>query len=211
MLTASLIADRQYQIPGTAKADAHLTESEIEIGMGIHNEAGVEKTKLPTSRELIKRMLKLVTDTKDPERGFVPFKHDKKDEVVLLVNNLGGISELEMTSIANDAVVELESQGITIKRIIVGSVMTSLNLPGFSLTTLLLPREGKFSSERILQLLDAKASAPGWKFMVNGPPGVPEKNAASPPPVAVKSGAEPVAREYPHPVWHFTKFHLELA
>lgn len=56
--------------------------------MGIHNEAGIEKIKLPTSKELIKRMLGLITDTSDEDRAYVPFKHDGKDEVVLLVNNL---------------------------------------------------------------------------------------------------------------------------
>lgn len=33
-------------------------------------------------------MLKYVTDTKDEERAFLPYEHDGKDEVVLLVNNL---------------------------------------------------------------------------------------------------------------------------
>jgi dihydroxyacetone kinase len=55
---------------------------------GIHNEAGVTQIKLPKSKELVKTMLKYVTDTKDEERAFVPFEHDGKDEVVLMVNNL---------------------------------------------------------------------------------------------------------------------------
>ena len=45
-------------------------------------------------------------------------------------------------------------------------MQTSCNLPGFSLTLLLLPRDEdkpKFSADRILELLDAPASAPGWK------------------------------------------------
>lgn len=74
-------------------------------------------------------------------------------------------------------------------------MQTSLNLPGFSLTTLLLPRDGdKYPSKRILDLLDAKASAPGWKFMVNGPPGEPESAGPAAQPAPVKSGAAQVAR-----------------
>ena len=43
--------------------------------------------------------------------------------------------------------------------------MTSLNMPGFSLTLLLLPGSGEpYSSAQILELLDAPASAPGWKW-----------------------------------------------
>lgn len=56
--------------------------------MGIHNEAGIEKTDLPRSKELISKMLKYIIDTNDEERAFLPYKHDGKDEVVLLVNNL---------------------------------------------------------------------------------------------------------------------------
>lgn len=56
--------------------------------MGIHNEAGIVKEKLTTSKELITKMLAYVTDTKDTERAFLPFQHDGKDEVALLVNNL---------------------------------------------------------------------------------------------------------------------------
>ena len=166
--------------------------------MGIHNEAGIEKIKLPTSKELIARMLNLIVDTTDVERAFVPFLHDGKDEVVLLVNNLGGMSELEMASIANDAVLELQKRKITIRRIMVGSVMTSLNLPGFSLSTLLLPRDNsRHSSKRILELLDAKASAPGWRFMVKGSPGVPEPSGEAHIPLIIRSGGDPVARKGP--------------
>ncbi|KAK9895068.1 dihydroxyacetone kinase [Cystobasidium minutum MCA 4210] len=181
-------------IPGTAISEAHLKESEIELGMGIHNEAGIEKIKLPTSKELIKRMLGLITDTSDEDRAYVPFKHDGKDEVVLLVNNLGGISNLEMFSIANDAVEELTKNKITVRRVTVGSVMTSLNLPGFSLTCLLLPRQGdKFSPERILQLIDSPASAPGWTYITTTEPGAAPDTKDTTAPKPIKNASSPVA------------------
>jgi triose/dihydroxyacetone kinase / FAD-AMP lyase (cyclizing) len=79
----------------------------------------------------MKTMLAYITDITDKERAFLPFKHDGKDEVILLVNNLGGMSELELSSIANDAVKELEEKGkakITVKRIMVGTIMVSRTL-----------------------------------------------------------------------------------
>ena len=60
--------------------------------------------------------------------------------------------------------------------------MTSLNLPGFSLTLLLLPREPqipeqskfeteiKFNKELVLECLDDQTDAPGWKWMYKGKP-----------------------------------------
>jgi dihydroxyacetone kinase len=50
--------------------------------------------------------------------------------------------------------------------------MTSLNMPGFSLTLLLLPGNGEpYSSKDILSLLDAPASSPGWKYYSAQEPG----------------------------------------
>ncbi|KAJ3013248.1 Dihydroxyacetone kinase 2 [Thoreauomyces humboldtii] len=166
-------------VPGTEiSADNHLKDDEVEIGMGIHNESGISKEKLTSSAELIKKMLAYVTDINDVERAFLPFKHDGNDEVVLLVNNLGGISELEMSAIANDAVKALTEQNITVERLLVGTFMTSLNLPGFSLTLLLLPRAGEaYKATKIIKLLDADATAPGWGFAAKSKPGQPEKSA----------------------------------
>ncbi|GHJ85183.1 hypothetical protein NliqN6_1585 [Naganishia liquefaciens] len=153
-------------IPGTAVQEQYLQADEVEIGMGIHNEPGILKRKLPPAKDLITQMLAYITDTTDTDRAFVPFKHDGKDRVVLLVNNLGGISELELGLIVQEALGVLASQNIQVERVNAGSFMTSCNLPGFSLTLLLLPRaqdQPRYSAERVLELLDAPASAPGWK------------------------------------------------
>jgi len=52
--------------------------------------------------------------------------------------------------------------------------MTSLNMPGFSLSLLLLPSGSSepYSSMQILELLDAPANAPGWAWTSNKEPGV---------------------------------------
>ncbi|GLB43410.1 putative dihydroxyacetone kinase [Lyophyllum shimeji] len=156
-------------VPGTAPAVSHLQESEIEIGMGIHNEAGNRRlAPCPPLNELIPQLLDMLTSTSDPERSFLPFQGEKgKDEVVLLVNNLGGISELELGAIVGEARRALHSRGVVVHRVLSGSFMTSLNMPGFSITLLLLPSEGNGSSPStslLLSLLDEPADAPGWKW-----------------------------------------------
>jgi dihydroxyacetone kinase len=70
--------------------------------MGIHNEPGTSKLPLPKVSDLVGDLLSRITDTTDKERSFVPFKNDGSDEVVLLVNNLGSISELELGGITNE-------------------------------------------------------------------------------------------------------------
>lgn len=49
---------------------------------------------------------------------------------------------------------------------------TSLNMPGFSITLLLLPQQGDgaITKDRILQLLDAPAKTPAWTWTSTSPP-----------------------------------------
>jgi dihydroxyacetone kinase len=119
------------KVPGTAASESHLSSTEIEIGMGIHNEAGfAHVSPIPPLSELISSLLDLLTSTADPERSFLPFgaSGSGKDEVILLTNNLGGLSELEMGGIAREAVSQLRGRGITVQRLLVGSFMVRLEL-----------------------------------------------------------------------------------
>jgi dihydroxyacetone kinase len=140
--------------------------------MGIHNEPGTSKLPLSSVSEIVDKMLSNIVDTTDSDRSFVPFSNNGSDEVVLMVNNLGSISSLELGGITNEASKWLAAKGYRLRRVLSGTYMTSLNMPGFSLTLLLLPKKGdKYSPERILELLDAKADAPGWAWTSTGEPG----------------------------------------
>jgi dihydroxyacetone kinase len=77
--------------------------------------------------------------------------------------------------------------------------MTSLSMPGFSLTLLLLPRDsekGEYSSKQILEYLDAPASAPGWAFNSVTEPGVHTKDEAPVTAAAENVKEVDLAREY---------------
>ncbi|KAI0644200.1 dihydroxyacetone kinase [Trametes meyenii] len=161
-------------VPGTAANESHLGPSEIEIGMGIHNEPGHRRiSPVPPLKDLLPQLVEFLTVTTDPERSFLPFKNDGSDRVVLLVNNLGGVSELELPVVVSEARRALEAKGVKIERIVSGTFMTSLNMPGFSITTLLLPAEAGPSipeSSLILSLLDEPANTPGWKWSAGAVP-----------------------------------------
>jgi dihydroxyacetone kinase len=49
---------------------------------------------MPTPEALIKDLLSLILSDEDLDRAFVPFKAD--DDVVVFINNVGGMSVLEM-------------------------------------------------------------------------------------------------------------------
>jgi dihydroxyacetone kinase len=151
-------------VPGRTNG-GFLASNEVEIGMGIHNEPGVHRLDLiPKSTELASKLLKLLLDKSDPDRAFVPF--DTGDKTVLLVNNLGSISNLELFAFAGIAIDQLESTyGLCPIRVYVGTFMTALNGPGVSLTLLNLSRLK--DSGAVLSALDARTTALGWNGNVS--------------------------------------------
>lgn len=152
-------------VPGRSKSDEEtLGADEVEVGMGIHNEDGSERTKeeLPA---LVKRMLAYMLDQSDSDRSFL--KVGSSDRTVLLVNNLGGVSPLEMGGITNEVVEQLQkTYEIKPVRILSGTFMTSLNGLGFSISLLKLVDTGLGKGKGMLELLDAPAEAAGWSAAV---------------------------------------------
>lgn len=149
-------------VPGRAvpkKGEAgSLGEDEVELGMGIHNEAGSgrERVELPV---LVGKMLKQLLDQSDKDRAFA---NVNSNEVVLLVNNLGGVSPLELGGITAEVVAQLEnSWGIRPVRILSGTYMTSLNGLGFSISLLNVVNTD-IGGPGMIELLDAPSEATGW-------------------------------------------------
>lgn len=57
--------------------------------------------------DLVSQLLKLLCDQSDSERGFVKFS--KGDNVVLLINNYGGLSNLEIGALTQQTLTVLGS------------------------------------------------------------------------------------------------------
>lgn len=76
------------------------------IGAGIHNEPGALRlSPFPSIESLIDHLLKLICDPNDPERGYVTFGDN--DDVVLLINNYGGLSNLELGALTQEVIDQL--------------------------------------------------------------------------------------------------------
>lgn len=155
-------------VPGRAVPDPNSDEivptEEIEIGMGIHNEPGSHRVSA-TLPELIKTMLAQLLDPNDTDRHYVDIT--KKDKVVLLINNLGGVSNLEIGGILDEVHKQLkEDWEIVPVRVIAGTFITSLNGLGFSVSLLKLEDTGLGEGKSMLDLLDAPAEAVGWAAAV---------------------------------------------
>jgi len=111
-----------------------LGEDEIEIGMGIHGEPGVEKTQMKTSRELTGIMLERILND-------LPFQ--KGDETAVFINDLGSMTNMELL-IANKSAAEiLADKGIKNLYTHIGKISTTMDMRGFSISLIQLNDELK--------------------------------------------------------------------
>lgn len=92
--------------------------------MGIHNETGNKRVSpIPPMDQLIDQLITLVVSTEDNDRSYLPFRGGNQDQVIALVNNLGGLSELELGSIAGEVSRQLQAKGLSVQRLISGTFM----------------------------------------------------------------------------------------
>ncbi|KAJ6145847.1 dihydroxyacetone kinase Dak1 [Penicillium chermesinum] len=154
-------------IPSRGESELdEVPDGHIELGMGIHNEAGSKRIKA-TLPEVVSIMLKQLLDQNDPDRSFL--KYDAGDEFVLLINNLGGVSPLEIAGLTNEVYKHLQKDYSQLKivRVIQGTFLTSLNGLGFSISLLRLVDTGLGSGKSMLELLEAPSDAIGWTTAVS--------------------------------------------
>lgn len=122
-----------------------LGDDEIELGIGIHGEPGVERTDMMDADEIAAALTTAVLEDVEPE-----------GEVATIVNGMGG-TPLSELFIVNRAVQDLlEDEGIETWNTWVGEYMTSLEMAGCSVTVLDLDDELK-------GLLSDSANTPAFK------------------------------------------------
>lgn len=136
------IAFSTCQIPGE-KRDNRLSEGESELGMGIHGEPGVMRLSAQPRAQLVEMMLEKLAQSL-PASG----------DAVLMINNLGGCSMLEMAQVTRHALNAPLASRISH---LAGpaTLVSALDMQGFSLTVL--PAESDF-----LTALAAPVEVAGW-------------------------------------------------
>lgn len=147
-------------VVGRGVPEEGIPDGQVEVGMGIHNEPGSHRAKNDLV-ELVSTMLLKLLDHNDPDRTYIT--RVPEDKFVLLLNNLGGLSPLELSGIVDEVYRQLDRDyQIKPVRIIQGTFLTSLNGMGFSISLLKLVDTGYGAGKSMLELLDAPAEAIGW-------------------------------------------------
>lgn len=133
-------------LPGVGKPGFTLGEDEIEIGMGIHGEPGVERTTVKTAKELAQILCGKILSDYDFTGA----------EVAVLINGLGGTPLMELFVLAKEVDLLLKGTGILPYKYMAGNYMTSLEMAGCSVSLLKLDDELK-------KYLNAPCNTPAWK------------------------------------------------
>lgn len=113
-------------IPATGKPTFELPEDELEIGMGVHGEPGVERAKMMTADELVPKMMERIY-ADDLEFG-------SGDEVVLFINGFGATTMTELLIVNRKVKAMLKERGVKTHDTVVGSIVTCQEMAGFSIS-----------------------------------------------------------------------------
>jgi phosphoenolpyruvate---glycerone phosphotransferase subunit DhaK len=131
-------------IPEVGKPTFSIADGEMEIGMGIHGEAGVSRGPLQPADAIVDHVLAKILEDMPCANG---------DSVAVLVNGLGA-TPLEELYVAFRRVNQvLQSSGIRVHRAYVGEFATSMEMAGASISILKLDDE-------LQALLDQSAHTP---------------------------------------------------
>lgn len=133
-------------VPAVGKPSFELAENEIEIGIGIHGEPGVNREEISPVNGIVDKLL---------DKILAEGIYNAGDEVAVMVNGMGGTPLMELF-VANKHVADvLAAKGIKVAKTLVGNYMTSLDMEGFSITLLKVDEELK-------ALLNAPADTPAF-------------------------------------------------
>ncbi|QLK59806.1 DAK2 domain-containing protein [Enterobacteriaceae bacterium Kacie_13] len=148
--TASMgVAMAGCSLPGGGEdeEEQRIESGHVELGLGIHGEPGVSKMKTQNSKKVVDTLVeKLQAHVK------------KSDKLAVLINNLGGVSPLEMSQLTKEVVHSALGGSI---RYLIGpaSLVSALDMKGFSLSVIAL-------KGGIEEALLAEVEVSGWQPLV---------------------------------------------
>ncbi len=124
--------------PGTLPGNEHPTfeiaDDEMEFGMGLHGEPGIERTKMMPCSDMVDRMYRELKTEMELKEG---------DEVAVLVNGLGSTPLLELNLVYFELFKKMQKDGLNVYDAEVKTYCTCMEMGGFSITFLKMDNELK--------------------------------------------------------------------
>jgi dihydroxyacetone kinase-like protein len=116
-------------VPAVGKPTFDLGGNEMEMGVGIHGEAGRRRVPMNTANAIAEELVHAILRDLHAEPG---------SKALLLVNGFGGTPASELFLMYGAAERQVEKHGVEVTRSLVGSYVTSLEMAGCSVTVTLL-------------------------------------------------------------------------
>ena len=140
-------ATQSTSLPQASSPLFDLEEGCISYGIGIHGEEGYRTVVFESSEQLANEIVNKLK---------LKFRWKEGEEFILLVNNLGTVSELEQGVFLHDICQFLDLEGLKLSYIKTGKFMTSLDMKGLSVTLC------RVRDPRWLDYLQETTDAPAW-------------------------------------------------
>jgi phosphoenolpyruvate---glycerone phosphotransferase subunit DhaK len=121
-------------LPATAREIFDLADDEMEIGMGLHGEPGVERIKLLPADATVERIIPRLLDD-------LPYRSG--DEVILIINGYGATTRMELFIVNRKIRAMLAAENIQVYATDVGEFCTSQEMKGASVTLIKVDEELK--------------------------------------------------------------------
>ncbi len=134
-------------VPQAGTPTFEISESEIEIGMGIHGEPGVWRGPLKTADDVVDELFERLVSDIDVKAG---------DRLAVLVNGLGATPIEELYIMYRRLDQHFQKKGISVVKPMVGNYATSMEMAGASISIMKL-------DEQLEKFLLAPAVNPFWK------------------------------------------------
>ena len=137
------LAMETCNLPGSGDEDGRIQRGQVELGLGIHGEPGASTVDTHNSKQLIDTLIKPLKELAD------------NDRIAVLINNLGGVSALEMALLTKELAHSALKDQIAY---LIGpaTLVSSLDMKGFSLSLLRL-------NETFEKAINADVQTVGWQ------------------------------------------------
>ncbi|MDO9105492.1 MAG: dihydroxyacetone kinase subunit DhaK [Methylovulum sp.] len=133
LATASMgVALSSCTVPALGRPTFAISDTEMEMGVGIHGERGRETIPLISATEIVGHLAAAINDELKPQ---------KNQPVLLHVNGFGATPLMELYLVYELAAQFWQQRGVNIARSLVGNYTTSIDMAGCSITLSILDEE----------------------------------------------------------------------
>lgn len=126
------VATSPGTLPGNDKPTFTLADDEMEFGMGLHGEPGIERTKMMTADKMVERMYAEI-------KKEVELKEN--DRIAVLINGLGSTPMIELNIVYHNLHKLLKKDKLNVYDVEIKTYCTCMEMGGFSITILQLDDE----------------------------------------------------------------------